>query len=78
MKSKTGIALEDLRLDRVVEGWGDMADFSISRDTLLHQAEVTLAGGRRQLAENLRRAAELVHLPDAEILRIYDGLRPHR
>ena len=31
-----------------------------------------------QLAENLRRAAELTRLPDDEVLAIYDALRPGR
>lgn len=76
--SKTGVPVEDLVLDRVAGGWGDMADFSIARETLLHQADVAAAGGRRQVAENFRRAAELVGVPDDMILRIYDALRPFR
>jgi propanediol dehydratase small subunit len=78
VKSKTGVSLEELRLDRVVSGWGDMADFSIAPETLRHQAGIADAAGRRQLAENLRRAAELVHVPDAVILDIYNALRPYR
>jgi propanediol dehydratase small subunit len=76
--SKTGVPVEQLRLDRVVSGWGDMADFSIAPETLRHQAGIAEAAGRRQLAENLRRAAELVHVPDAVILDFYNALRPRR
>jgi propanediol dehydratase small subunit len=76
--SKTGVPVDDLLLERVSEGWGEMADFSIARETLLHQAEVAAAGGHRQLAENFRRAAELVDVPDNIILQIYDALRPFR
>jgi len=78
IKSKTGVPLEDLRLDRLAGGWGMMEDFSISRDTLLRQAEIAESAGRRQLAENFRRAAELVQVPDEVILRAYDALRPFR
>lgn len=76
--SKTGVPVDDLRLERVDGGWGEMADFSIARETLLHQAEVAASGGHRQLAENFRRAAELVDVPDSIILQIYDALRPFR
>jgi propanediol dehydratase small subunit len=76
--SKTGVSVDALLLERVSEGWGEMADFSIARETLLHQAEVAAAGGHRQLAENFRRAAELVGVPDKIILQIYDTLRPFR
>jgi propanediol dehydratase small subunit len=76
--SKTGMPVDDLLLERVSEGWGEMADFSIARQTLLHQADVAAAGGHRQLAENFRRAAELVGVPDDIILQIYDALRPFR
>jgi len=76
--SKTGVPLDGLLLERVAGGWGEMGDFSIARETLLHQAEVAAAGGHRQVAENFRRAAELVGVPDDVILRIYDALRPFR
>ena len=36
------------------------------------------AGGFRQLAANLRRAAELTAVPNAELLRMYEMLRPGR
>ena len=50
----------------------------ISSETLLHQAEVAEQAGRRQLGENLRRAAELVPVPDDFLLQVYNALRPHR
>lgn len=76
--SKTGVPLSELSLDRVAGGWGEMEDFSISQQALLHQAEIATAGGWRQLGENFRRAAELVNVPDEIILEIYEGLRPFR
>ena len=36
------------------------------------------AAGRRQLADNLERAAELVGVPDDQLLEIYTALRPGR
>ena len=42
------------------------------------QAQVAEAAARPQLAENLRRAAELVAVPEETILEIYRALRPGR
>ena len=50
----------------------------ISYETLLHQSEIAERSGRRQLAENLRRAAEVVQVPDDFILEVYNALRPRR
>jgi propanediol dehydratase small subunit len=47
-------------------------------ETLRLQAEVAGAAGRSQLADNLRRAAELAPLADETILEIYTALRPGR
>src|SRR3954451_17985527 len=47
-------------------------------ETLRLQAEVADASRRSQLADNLRRAAELAVLPDETILEIYTGLGPRR
>ena len=55
-----------------------MTDFSITPETLLRQAGVAAQAGRPQLAANLRRAAELVRVPDDLILEVYNALRPHR
>jgi propanediol dehydratase small subunit len=50
----------------------------IRPETLLHQANTAEQAGRRQLAENLRRAAELVAVPDDFLLQVYNALRPQR
>jgi propanediol dehydratase small subunit len=47
-------------------------------ETLVLQAEVAEAAGRTQLADNLRRAAELAPIPDETLLQIYTALRPRR
>jgi len=47
-------------------------------ETLRLQAEVASAADRSQLADNLRRAAELAPLADEVILDIYTALRPGR
>jgi propanediol dehydratase small subunit len=51
---------------------------AISPETLRLQAGFAERGGNPQLAENLRRAAELVAFDDDELLRFYEMLRPGR
>jgi propanediol dehydratase small subunit len=59
---------------------GDLypADLRIHPDTLRRQAKVAEQHGNPQLAENLRRAAELTALDDQELLAVYEALRPGR
>ena len=42
------------------------------------QAQVAESVGRDAFASNLRRAAELIAVPDKRILEIYNALRPYR
>ncbi len=53
-------------------------DFQISPTTLRVQAETAQRAGFTQLAENLRRAAELTAVPNDELLKMYELLRPGR
>ncbi len=69
-----GLALEALTFDPEL----DASELRATPATLRLQAEVADAAGRSQLADNLRRAAELAPLPDDTILEIYTALRPHR
>src|SRR6476646_1865406 len=70
-----GIPLADLHL----HGEGVVAsELRATPETIRLQAEVAAAAGRSQLADNLRRAAELAPLPDETILEIYTALRPRR
>ena len=70
-----GIPLDELTLhgERV-----QAAELRATPETLRMQAEVADAAGRSQLADNLRRAAELAALADETILEIYTALRPRR
>jgi propanediol dehydratase small subunit len=69
-----------LRLDELtLHGEGvEAAELRATPDTLRLQADVAAAAGRSQLADNLRRAAELAPLPDETILEVYTALRPRR
>jgi propanediol dehydratase small subunit len=74
----TGRPLADLSIEKVRSGELGAEDFRISAETLRQQADAAAAGGYRQLAENLRRAAELTGISNQEGLEIYNRLRPGR
>jgi propanediol dehydratase small subunit len=74
VRTPGGLALDELTLDATL----DPSELRATPATLRLQAEVAAAAGRSQLADNLRRAAELAPLPDDTILEIYTALRPGR
>lgn len=78
VRTNTGKALQELTFEGVKSGELSPLDFRISAETLELQAQVADADGRWTLARNLRRAAELVAVPDARLLEIYNALRPYR
>src|SRR5665213_430685 len=78
LHSRTGVAFDDITLEAIRKGEIDSNDLTIDRETLLLQAAVAEQAGYRQLGENLRRAAELVEIPNERLLRIYEMLRPRR
>jgi propanediol dehydratase small subunit len=78
VQTRTGRPLADLTLDQVLAGDLTIADFGITAEGLRLQAEVAEQAGRRNLAQNLRRGAELVAIPEDELLGIYELLRPGR
>jgi propanediol dehydratase small subunit len=77
-RALSGRPVERLTVDAVRAGEIGLADLRIHPDTLEHQATVAEHHANPQLAENLRRAAELTRLPDHEVLAIYEALRPGR
>lgn len=78
LKTATGKKFSDITLDAVMRGEITPDDLRITAETLDLQAQIAEAVGRRQLAQNLRRAAELTRVPDQRILEIYNALRPYR
>ena len=67
-----------LTLQGVIDGKLDAKDFRITKETLELQAQVAESAGRGFFATNLRRAGELIPVPDARLLEIYNALRPYR
>jgi propanediol dehydratase small subunit len=78
VRSSSGTTVSEISLDAVVAGRLGARDVAVAADTLRLQAEFAESGGNPQLAENLRRGAELVLFEDDELLRFYEMLRPGR
>jgi propanediol dehydratase small subunit len=78
VRALSGRPVAELTLEAVRRGELRLPDLRVHPETLERQAAVAAAHSNPQLAENLRRAAELTRLPDEEVLAIYDALRPGR
>ena len=78
VQTSTGLSLADITLDKVASGKIAFEDMKIRPETLEYQAQIAEACGRPQLANNIRRAAELTHLSDQRVLEVYESLRPYR
>jgi propanediol dehydratase small subunit len=78
LRAASGRQLAEITGEAARAGELSMADFQVSADTLRAQAEVARQSGYARLAENLTRAAELTAVPNAEVLRMYNTLRPGR
>jgi propanediol dehydratase small subunit len=78
VRAFSGRRLDAITVDAVVAGELGPDDVRVHQDTLRRQADIAEQHGNPQLAENLRRAAELTAIPDDELLAIYDALRPRR
>ncbi len=76
--SKTGKKLSQITLDEVKRGNVTSEDIKISAEMLKRQGQVALSADNPQMAANFERASELVNVPDAVILDMYNRLRPHR
>lgn len=78
VRTPTGKPVEALTMEGVRDGSVTGEDLRISRDMLLAQADVAESAGKKQVAENLRRAAEMTAVPDEKVIEMYDKLRPNR
>ncbi len=74
----SGLRQDDVTVEALREGSLEADDIRATAETIRRQAAVALAAGRRQLAENLERAAELAGVPGETVLEIYTALRPRR
>ena len=68
----------ELTTDRLAREELGVDDVRIHPETLEAQAHVAERHDNPQLAANFRRAAELALIPEAEVMAVYEALRPHR
>ena len=78
IKTPTGKPYASLSYEKVISGELTSDDMRIAPETLEMQAQVAESVGREAFAGNLRRAAELIAVPDERLLQIYNALRPYR
>ncbi|MFP4697834.1 MAG: diol dehydratase small subunit [Eubacteriales bacterium] len=78
IKSKSGKKLDDINIKAIMADEINADDIKISKEVLILQAEVARQAGKIQLAKNFIRSAELIEIPDDEILQMYNMLRPYR
>ncbi len=78
LKTPTGKSINDVTLEAVLNGQIKAEDVRITPETLEMQAQVAESVGRDAFAQNLRRAAEMIAVPDERILEMYEALRPYR
>lgn len=78
VKTPTGRSLNEITLKSILDGDITSKDVRIAPETLELQAQVAEAAGRAPLAQNFRRASELIAVPDDRILEIYNAMRPNR
>ena len=74
----SGRDVSDLTVARLAADELSVDDVRIHPETLQRQALVAEQHHNRQLAANFRRAAELALVDEAEVLAIYEALRPSR
>jgi propanediol dehydratase small subunit len=74
----SGLPLDNVTVESMRAGRLAWEDLRATPETLRRQAAVAEAVGRKALAENLERAAELAAIPSETILDVYTALRPHR
>ncbi|MCC6457800.1 MAG: diol dehydratase small subunit [Caldilineaceae bacterium] len=78
LTAASGRTLSSVNLDAAAAGLVDADDLQINAATLRAQAELAQQAGYRELAQNLQRAAELTAVPNEELLRMYELMRPGR
>jgi propanediol dehydratase small subunit len=78
LTTASGRTLNSISLEAAAAGEVDANDLQISAATLRAQAQLAEQAGYHALAQNLQRAAELTAVPNQELLRMYEIMRPGR
>lgn len=78
VRTARGRPLAALTADDVAANEVTLADLHITPEALHRQAALARAAGRPTLARNFERAAEMVGIPQAVLMEVYELLRPGR
>ena len=78
LTAASGRTINSVSLEAAAAGEVAAADLQVSAETLRAQADVAAHAGYHELAQNLQRAAELTAVPNEELLRMYELMRPGR
>lgn len=78
LHARSGRSLETITQAAAAAEELEIGDLQVSAETLREQAAIAREAGYPQLAANLIRAAELTAVPNDEVLRMYETLRPRR
>lgn len=78
IRTPTGKPLSALTLEAVLNGDVTIQDVRISKEMLYAQGEIAADAGKPAMGESLKRAAELTQVPDGQVIKMYDKLRPNR
>jgi propanediol dehydratase small subunit len=78
LTAASGRRLAEVSLEAAATDKLSADDIQISAGALRAQAAIARQAGYLALADNLVRAAELTAVPNAELLRMYELLRPGR
>jgi propanediol dehydratase small subunit len=78
LHAASGRPLSEVTLAAAAANELSAVDLSISDQSLQAQASIAQENGYEELAENLRRAAELTRVPNDVLLQMYEELRPRR
>ena len=78
LRTFTDRPLSDINAAAIASGELTGDDLRTNADALRQQAQIARDAGYPQLAGNLSRAAELTSVPNDELLKVYEMLRPER
>jgi propanediol dehydratase small subunit len=78
LRAASGRPAREISLAALAAGELTDDDLRITPEALRSQADIAREAGFPQLAANLRRAAELTAVPNADLLWMYEALRPGR
>lgn len=78
LNTPSGINIDDINFKSIYDGTVKGDDCRISSESLLMQADIAETAGYPHIADNFRRASEMVSIESDRLIEIYNSLRPYR